>query len=196
MSPAGERSSHPRRWFRRWGVPLLAVFIACLLPPSLLWADGGTLRIANVFMGAYRVNVFTDPTPIPPDSIDISILATFERGRGVAPGLEILIEGRRLDGSGSTVSHAATREQADDPRYYAAKFALGSVGDWEIRVSIQGPEGEGVVVFQVTVQEPGLLDNPFLILVLAFLPLILLGWWLRKSGGPPGREAAPAARTQ
>ena len=88
----------------------------------------------------------------------------------------------------------ATREQADDPRYYSAKFALGSVGDWEIRVNIRGPEGEGEVVFQVRVQEPGLLENPFLILALAFLPLILVGWWLRKSGGPPGNEAAPAAQ--
>jgi hypothetical protein len=181
-------------WHSRWGVPLLAVILGCLLPPSRLRADGGTLRVANALMGAYRVNVFTDPTPIPPDSIDVSILATTERGRGVAPGLEILVEGRRLDGSGSTVSQMATREQADDPRYYAAKFALGSVGDWEIRVHIRGPEGEGEVVFQVRVQEPGLLENPFLILALAFLPLVLVGWWLRKSGGPPGNEAAPAAQ--
>ena len=40
-----------------------------------------------------------------------------------------------------------TREQAQDPRYYAAKFALGSVGEWEILVRVRGPEGEGEVSF-------------------------------------------------
>ena len=65
---------------------LIGLLLAMTLP---LAADGGTLRVANVPMGAYRVNVFTDPTPIPPDSIDVSALVTFERGRGVATGLEI-----------------------------------------------------------------------------------------------------------
>ena len=132
-------------------------------------------------MGAYRVNVFTDPTPVPPDTIDVSILATFERGRGVAQGLEILVTGRRLDGVGPEVSKSATREQAEDPRYYSAKFALGSVGEWEIQVSLVGPEGEGSVSFQISVQEGGPFGNPVLLLGLAFLPLLLVGWWLRKS---------------
>jgi hypothetical protein len=152
--------------------------------PGDLEADGGTLRVSNVPMGAYRVNVFTDPTPIPPDTLDISVLVTFERGRGVATGLEIEVEGRRLDGSGHTIRHPATRDQAEDPRYYAAKFALGSVGEWEISVRLEGPEGQGETSFRVTVQEPGFLNNPFLILFLGLLPLVLVGWWLKRTGEP------------
>jgi hypothetical protein len=166
--------------------PNRCVVILCLLfTPSLLWGDGGTLRIANALMGAYRINVFTDPTPIPPDSIDVSVLATYERGRGVAEGLEIQVSAEKLDGSGTRVEHPATRDQADDPRYYAAKFALGDIGRWGITVGVVGPEGEGEVSFEVKVQEPGLLDNPYLILFLALLPLVVVGWWLRKSGEPP-----------
>jgi len=151
--------------------------------PGTLWADGGTLRVANVPMGSYRVNVFTDPTPIPPDSIDVSVLVTFERGRGIATGLVIHVLGRRVDGTGQEVEHPATRAQAEDPRYYAAKFALGSEGLWEIRVRVSGPEGEGQVVFQVEVQELGLLGNPFLIITVALLPLLLVGWWLKRTQG-------------
>ena len=165
--------------------------------PGTLQADGGTLRAANVPMGAYRVNVFTDPTPIPPDSIDVSVLVTFERGRGVATGLEIEVVGRRMDGTGGEVRHAASRDQAQDPRYYAAKFALGSVGLWEIRVRVRGPEGEGEITFQVTVQEPGKLGNPYLILLVALLPLLLVGWWFRQTRGtasPPG-ESPPGSST-
>jgi hypothetical protein len=161
----------------------LALLLLLLLLPLPLRADGGTLRVANVPMGAYRVNVFTDPTPIPPDSVDVSVLVTFERGRGIATGLDILVTALRTDGTGAPVTHPATREQADDPRYYAAKFALGSEGEWEIRVRVRGPEGEGEVVFQVTAREPGLLANPIIILTLALLPLLLVGVWLKRSGG-------------
>ncbi len=164
---------------------LAAVAASLLTQNRLLLADGGTLRVANVPMGAYRVNVFTDPTPITPDSIDVSALVTFERGRGVAPGLDIEVEARRADRTGSPIRHPATREQADDPRFYAAKFALGSVGEWEILVRVAGPEGEGEVSFRVRVQEPGLLDNPYLILLAAFLPLVLVGWWLRSPSSRP-----------
>jgi hypothetical protein len=175
-------------------LPSLAVAVllfVCLLPLPLL-ADGGTLRVANVPMGSYRVNVFTDPTPIPPDSVDVSVLVTFERGRGIATGLDVVVTALRTDGIGSPIIHPATREQADDPRYYAAKFALGSEGEWEIRVRVMGPEGEGEAVFQVTAREPGLLANPFLILTFALLPLALVGVWLKRSGR--ATPTAPSTR--
>ena len=174
---------------------LLGSSLWLLTPMGPVQADGGTLRISNAPMGAYRVNVFTDPTPVPPDTIDVSVLVTFERGRGVAVGLEILVTGRRVDGQGSVVSKAATRDQAEDPRYYAAKFALGTVGEWEIQVSVRGPEGEGTVSFQIVVQEPGLLDNPFTILTLAFLPLVLMGWWLKRATGAAD-PSSPSTRPE
>ena len=160
-----------------------SVLLALILPGASkpLQADGGTLRVANVAMGAYRVNVYTDPTPIPPDSIDVSVLATFERGRGVATDLEIEVVARAQDGSGAVVRHPATREQAEDPRFYAAKFALGSVGTWEITVQVEGPDGAGEVAFEVDVQEPGLFRNPYLVLFLAFAPLLVVGLWLRRT---------------
>ena len=169
-----------------WAIPgALALAWALLAGPGGLQADGGTLRVSNVPMGAYRVNVFTDPTPIPPDTIDVSVLVTFERGRGMARGLDIMVFAERLDGTGSRIEHPATREQAEDPRYYAAKFALGSVGEWSITVQISGPEGEGATTFDVAVQEPGIFGNPFLILTLAFLPLLLVGWWLKRTRTGP-----------
>ena len=166
-----------------------AAFLAGALPmPGA--ADGGTLRVANAVMGAYRVNVYTAPTPIRPDSIDVSLLVTFERGRGVALGLDIQVMARRADGVGTPVRHPATREEADDPRFYAAKFPLGSEGDWNLTVQVKGPEGEGEVSFQVSVQEAGPLGNPLVILLLAFLPLVLVGWWLKNSKARPNSPSS------
>ncbi|MFH1762692.1 MAG: hypothetical protein ABIF09_00745 [Gemmatimonadota bacterium] len=174
--------SHPLLYTLLIGIGLLGSLLVA--GPVDLQADGGTLRAANVPMGAYRVSVFTDPTPVGPDSIDVSVLVTFERGRGVATGLEIEVVGRRVDGTGEEIRHPATRDQAIDPRYYAAKFALGSEGLWELRVRVKGPEGEGETGFQLSVREPGLLGNPYLILTAALLPLLLVGWWLKRSSLP------------
>jgi hypothetical protein len=181
---------------RAAAVTLAALALLALLPGRPLQADGGTLRVANVVMGAYRVNVYTDPTPIPPDTIDVSVLATFERGRGVAIGLEIEIVARRVGGPGDAIRHPATREQADDPRFYAAKFKLGSVGRWEITTVVTGPEGAGEVSFEVDVQEPGPLANPFLILALALIPLGLVAWWLRGDESPAPEVSSPSNRPE
>lgn len=167
----------------------------CALP-SLMVADGGTLRVANVPMGEYRVSVYTAPTPIPPDSIDVSVLATFQRGREVAPDLKIWVVAVRTDSAGPRIRHPATREQADDPRYYAAKFTPGFVGEWEIQVQLQGPRGEGEVRFQVRVQEPGPLSNPFIILTAALLPLLLVGWWLRSGKAAPNGKDQGVLKTR
>jgi hypothetical protein len=144
-------------------------------------------------MGAYRVNVYTAPTPIRPDSIDVSLLVTFERGRGVALGLDIEVVARRVDGMGAEIRHRASREEADDPRFYAAKFAPGSEGEWEITVRVEGPEGSGEVAFQVSVQEAGPFGNPYVILLVAFLPLALVGWWLKGSRGSREPDPAPSS---
>ena len=168
---------------------LLSVGWALASSPSQAVSDGGTLRVSNVPMGAYRVNVFTDPTPVPPDTIDVSILVTFERGRGVARGLDILVLAKPLEDLGEERSEPVTREQAEDPRFYAAKFALGVIGPWELTVRVEGPEGEGEVSFIIEVREPGWFGNPWAVLTVALLPLVLVGWWLRRSSG----GAAPSA---
>jgi len=182
-----------------------ALVAALVLPGSTnyLRADGGTLRVANVPMGAYRVNVYTDPTPITPDSIDVSVLATFERGRGIARGLEIEVQARLVGPGGvgvrptaeglqtTEIRRQATRDQAEDPRFYAAKFALGMEGDWEITVAVEGPEGAGEVSFEVEVREAGLFGNPYLILFLSLLPLGLVGLWLRRTAPPNSPSNRP-----
>lgn len=177
--PSAHLPTPPPGWQRPGLAALLAACFLASVPA--LRADGGTLRIANASVGAYRVSVFTDPTPVPPDAIDVSVLATLGREQTPAQDLYIEIVARRLDAVGAEVRHVATREEATDRRYYAANFALGSVGRWEIRLHIKGPEGEGDLAFQLRVQERGLFDSPFLLLGLALVPLVLVGLWLKLS---------------
>jgi hypothetical protein len=184
----------------------LGALAALLAGPGVLLANGGALRLANVVMGDYRVSVFTDPTPVRPDSLDVSVLVLQEGVEGVPDGLDVSVRtefveahrdhgGADLPGSRTLI---ATREQADDPRYYAAKFALGAEGRWRITVAVGGEAGSGEASFEVTARERGFLGHPLTLLTLALLPLLGAALWVLREdaadegrAAPTGSEAAP-----
>ncbi len=166
---------------------LLVLFlgVAPLVSPPL-WGNGGTLRVANASMGAYLVSIFTDPTPVRPDSLDVSILVLQEGVEGLAEGVEVEVRIRSADHPGPGTLQPATREQADDPRYHAAKFALDHPGRWQVEVAVSGPAGSGSVEFELTARDPGLLGNPFVLMLLSLVPLGAAGWWLLRDKGSEG----------
>lgn len=184
---------HPsnRRRALSVAVTILAGALVGLLgaPPSAV-ANGGTLRLANVPMGAYLVSVFTDPTPVRPDSLDVSVLVVMASNGAVAEGVDVTLRTRHLEGLAPDSERAATREAADDPRYHAAKFGLGAEGPWEIRVSVRGPEGAGAAAFEVRARERGLLGHPAVLVLLALLPLLLVGGWIFRQGDAEGEAGA------
>ncbi len=160
---------------------LAALFLA--LVPELVLANGGTLRVANVEMGGYRVSVFTDPTPVRPDTLDLSVLVTRAEDGRLAEGVRVHVRVAPVEGPGAAREWEATREWADDPRYHAAKFSLGEPGPWEFLVAVEGPEGQGETSFQLRAREWGLLANPVILLLLSLLPLAGFAWWLLRDGG-------------
>lgn len=163
-----------------------AVAAACLavVTTAPLAGNGGTLRLANVPMGEYLVSVFTDPTPVRPDSMDVSVLVLRAGMDGVADDVRVTVHTRHLAGHGPGQTLAATREQADDPRYYAAKFAPGAEGRWEVTVDVEGIGGSGSASFEVTAREPGPLRGPLALTLLALLPLVAAAWWIFREGEP------------
>ena len=179
---------------RRWtGLKVLIVSALLVGLPTTLLANGGTLRLANVAMGDYRVSVFTDPTPVRPDSLDVSVLILQEGVEGVPDGVEVRVTTELLELHGEHVHDLpepsalgqtlpATREQADDPRYYATKFALGAEGRWRITVSVRGEVGEGQASFEVTARKRGPLGHPGVVITLALLPLLGAAWWVLRDG--------------
>jgi len=174
------------------GTVLGTLGLLVLLAPPLLLADGGTIRLADLEFGNYRVTVFTDPTPVRPDTLDVSFLITDPRRLSVAQDAEVWVEVTPLDHEGVRARHEATREQADEPRFYAAKFRLGSEGRWRIDFSVSGPGGQGTGSFEVTATRAGLMDSPIVLLLAALLPLIMVGAWL-SLGSRPAEEPQASA---
>jgi hypothetical protein len=85
-----------------------------------------------------------------------------------------------------TIRHPATRQQATNKFFLAAKFAVEAPGEWEFRVHVGEDGAAGSVAFRATVSESTLLDRPYLLAALILLPLVLAGWLL-------GRRDADAA---
>jgi acetylornithine deacetylase/succinyl-diaminopimelate desuccinylase-like protein len=169
----------------------LAAVLVLLAGASAALANGGTLRLANVPMGEYRVSAFTDPTPVRPDTLDVSVLVVREGVTGVAEDVRVTVRTRALEGQGPETVREATREQADDPRYHAAKFALGAEGEWEVTVAVIGPHGQGEASFRLRARERGLLGHPLVLMGLALLPLLAVALWIfrEEEGGATDEEA-------
>lgn len=204
-------------------LPALSILVLPLTALPLL-GNGGTPRVVDHPVGTYRVSVYTAPTPARPDSLDVSVLVVGEDGSTPIGGLHVLVRARRVGspegspaggGGGAepdgaplgpaepvALTRSATREAADDPRYYAAKFSPGRTGVWRIEVEVDGPGGSGTVAFDVRLREPGPLQSPWVVLALSLLPLLALTWWLLrtpstgdaagvKSDGDTPRPGAP-----
>lgn len=174
-------------------VEALIALLLLLAGPLLLHANGGTLRVANAEVGPYSVSVFTDPTPVRPDTIDVSILITAIGENEVVPGLDVRVRAEAVDHDAEARDLPATREAADDSRYYAAKFSLGSIGRWRISVEVEGDDGDGATAFEVEAREPRLLDRPLVLIIVSLLPLLLAAWWFLR-GAPEHGELAERGR--
>lgn len=183
---------------RRSLTPALVTGLLVLLAAAPLLANGGTLRVADEPVGGYRVSVYTSPTPPRPDSLDVSVLVVRAGDPEPVPGLSIVVHvAPEPDPAGPTGARtwivAATRAQATDPRYYSAVLAPGAEGRWNVQVEVRGPDGEGAVTFPLVVRERGALQNPWVITVLALIPLGALAWWLfrMEEEGIEQRERSP-----
>ncbi len=182
---------------QRWGT-LLGVCAASWLvfggSPVALAANGGTLRLNDVPVGPYRMAVFTDPSPMRPGAVDVSVLILDPDSGEVVRGLSVSVEA--TDGI-NRVSSLATPEQADDPdRYYSAKFTLPAPGTWTFEVRVMGEEDNlgsftSQDSFEVRVRAAGVFSNPMVLTALWLLPLAGLAFWmLRGAGARPAQTAA------
>jgi hypothetical protein len=124
------------------------VFICCFLcSSSRLRADGGTVR-AHEQAGAYRVTVFTSPTPLRAGLVDFTVLVQDAASGECVPQARATL---RLTArkTGGFLEHPATAEAATNKLYLAAVLELPDPGWWDVDIAIQGPQGPARVRFGV-----------------------------------------------
>lgn len=164
---------------RRAAALLLLLPLCLVVPATPLLGNGGTVRVSNAPVGPYTVTIYTSPTPLRTGEVDVSVLAQDSAGAVLTP--VVVVDARPvsldpdLDADVETgpVRQRATRAQATNKLFQAAKFDLEAPGEWAFTVSVAEA---GSLSFQAEVARSTLLDRPYLLAALVLLPLLVLGW--------------------
>jgi hypothetical protein len=169
---------------------LAVTVLLVILTATPLLANGGTVRVSRAAVGPYLVSVYTSPTPLRTGEVDVSILVQ-DADRETVMFVPVWVRALPLGFDAAPVRHEATRAQATNRLFQAAKFPIREPGEWELRVEVGGEEG-GEVTFQVALTDPTILDRPYLLAAMVLLPLLLLGWLLlgREGDDEPGQGKA------
>jgi hypothetical protein len=128
------------------------VIICCFLcVSSRLRADGGTIR-AHEQVGAYRVTVFTSPTPLRAGPVDVTVLVQDAATGECVPQVRATV---RLTArkTGAFLERPATADAATNKLCLAADFQLPGPGWWDADIAIEGTQGPARVRFGVQADE-------------------------------------------
>ncbi len=121
-------------------------------PTSLLWADGGALRLREQ-AGNYQIAVFTSPTPFRAGPVDVSVLVQDAATGECVPEARVTVRLRAHE-SGQVLEYPATAEAATNKLFHAAVFQLPEPGWWDGDVVVEGPHGPAQMRFEVKADEP------------------------------------------
>lgn len=133
-------------------IPSVVGSILLVVSPSLLCADGGTVRISER-AGDYQVTVFTSPTPFRAGPVDVSVLLQDAASGSAVTEAQVTVRLTRRT-TGRVLEVPATTEAATNKLLRAAVFDLPKPGWWDVDVLIEGPSGPAAVRFGVEASEP------------------------------------------
>lgn len=172
---------------------LLVILVAlCLLAAPSVRANGGTVQVADQPAGPYVVTVFTSPSPVRAGAVDVSVLVQ-DQARQPVDDAQVTVTTEPINHGGPGGSYPATRDQADNKLYYAAKFNLPAAGQWRFTVDVQGQRGGGATAFALEAGGASVISPPLLVALLLLVPLGI-AWRLAQAQRQRLRRTATEAR--
>jgi len=158
---------------------ILAALATATLPAL---ANGGIVRISHQPVGPWFVTVYSAPNPLRTGQLDISALVQDSTDEII--DIPVLVDAEPVGFAAESIEQPATRGQATNKLFKAAKFPVDVPGRWAFRIRIgsaasadfDGAGGE--LRFEAAVAKTTILDRPYLLTVLVLLPLAVLGWFL------------------
>ena len=127
---------------------IVCLAISFLLYPSLVLADGGTLRLSQR-SGDYQVSVFTSPAVLRAGQIDISVLVQDAATGQVCTDVPISIT-LQSDDETTQLQQPATTYAATNKLFRAALFDVPREGTWRAGIIV----GETAISFNFAVAPP------------------------------------------
>jgi hypothetical protein len=111
------------------------VVVVCAAP-SAVWADGGTLRLAEV-KGHHHIMVFTAPTPLRAGPVEVSVLVR-EAPNNLPREVPVVVRAHPVGEPGQCLSAPVVPEATTNRLLQAARLELPHGGRWCIEVEVQG----------------------------------------------------------
>lgn len=143
---------------------LTMLLIACW-PGEVLAHGGGTPRLTDVAVGAYRLFVWSQPDAPRVGEMHFTVAVVEMDGDAAAsdsgatldtPVLDAIVQLKLRAASNpeQILSGTATRDQALFPQYYETDLVVPTAGTWQAHVTVTGPKGAGDAGFEFAVLPP------------------------------------------
>lgn len=152
----------------------LRVALALVLATALQWPVSAHVGSPDIFLegmaGPYRLLVTVRPPYAIPGIADVEVLATSDDIR------DVRIVPLPLTGVGAQFAPVADRavRSTEDPRLFTGHLWLMSAGAWQVRVTVAGDRGDGMLSVPVpTLPQSTLAMNPVTRATLFVLMLLL-----------------------
>lgn len=169
---------------------LLLLLLLLALPAVVLAHGGGTPQLVNQPVGPYWLSAWTSPDPPRVGQLHLTF-GLAEPGEGREAGAPVLGATVRLRlqpaaaVAASPITTLATNENAANRLFYEADVTVPAAGAWQVRIQVEGPDGQGTASFPLQVQP--LQTTNWLLLggggVLLVVALFALFTWRRQT--PP-----------
>lgn len=134
------------------GLHVVCVMIATLATADVARADGGTVRLSEVF-GGCRVTAFTSPTPLRVGQADVSVLVADPESDRPMSSADVHVRIRPV-GQTWRAWQPVTFEAATNKLFRMATIDLSHAGTWEAELRIDGPGGRAATRFTFEVDPP------------------------------------------
>ena len=152
----------------------LRVVLALLLAAALPHSVGAHVGSPDIFLegqaGPYRLLVTIRPPYAIPGIADVEVLTTSDDVR------DVRIVPLPLTGAGAQFAPVADRavRSAEDPRLFTGHLWLMSAGAWQVRVTVAGERGQGMLSVPVPTLPQSTLEMSTGLRVMLFVLMLLL----------------------
>jgi len=155
--------------------PRLRVALALVLAAAVQWPASAHVGSPDIFLegmaGPYRLLVTIRPPYAIPGVADVEVLTTSDGAR------DVRIVPLPLTGDGAQFAPVADRAvpSTEDPRLFTGHLWLMSAGAWQVRVSVAGDRGDGMLSVPVPTLPQSTLAMTSGLRVMLFTLMLLLG---------------------
>lgn len=162
-------------------LPLVLLGVAFILSPSVAWANGGTVEVADRPIGPYLIAVMTSPSPLQVGVADVSVLIYLPSTKKSIADATVYVDAKLMGQQGAPSRFPATHANATNKYFYAANVSLPAPGRYDMTVQVTGPKGGGAVSFSVQVAPVPFAFAPVPLAFGLVIAIGFVGWYIFQS---------------